>query len=56
MISKIITVEIRCSDEDTWKESKKDIEEIMSMMKTLKREARILQINNGGSENDGKDE
>jgi len=52
MMRKYVTVEIVCDTEETWNKTFKEIEEIMDMMKTVSRTARIIEIEKGVNVND----
>jgi len=54
---KFIIAKIEYDSEETWKETEKDIKDIIEMLTNLKRRATIIEINQGvdGYVNDGQD-
>jgi len=55
--SKYVIAKIEYDTEDTWKETEKDINDIIEMLTNLKRRATIVEINQGVNKNvnDGQD-
>jgi len=47
MRRKYVTIEVSYDTEETWQEAKKEIEEIMDMMNNIKRQAKIIGIEQG---------
>ena len=45
--SKYVIAKIEYDTEDTWKETEKDINDIIEMLTNLKREATIIEITQG---------
>tara|TARA_R100000234_G_C4897704_1_gene134297 strand:+ start:369 stop:530 length:162 start_codon:yes stop_codon:yes gene_type:complete len=53
MRRKYITIEVLYDTEETWQRAKKEIEEIMDMMNNIKRQAKIIEIEQGEEFNEG---
>jgi len=53
---KIVTVEVTYDTEETWEITMQEIKEIFLMMNNLKRNAIILDIEQGVNNDDGQDE
>jgi len=55
--TKYITTKVEYDSEETWKETEKDIKDIIEMLTNLKRRATIIEIKQGadGHVNDGQD-
>lgn len=56
MKKKIVTVEVTYDTEETWEITMQEIKEIFLMMNNLKRNAIILDIEQGVNNDDGQDE
>ena len=56
MKKKIVTVEVTYDTEETWEITMQEIKEIFLMMNNLKRNAIILEIEQGVNNDDGQDE
>lgn len=56
--SKYVIAKIEYDTEDTWKETEKDISDIIEMLTNLKRKATIIEITQGVDKivNDGQDQ
>ena len=56
--SKYVIAKIEYDTEDTWKETEKDINDIIEMLTNLKRKATIIEITQGVDKivNDGQDQ
>ena len=56
--SKYVVAKIEYDTEDTWKETEKDINDIIEMLTNLKRKATIIEITQGVDKfvNDGQDQ
>ena len=56
--SKYVIAKIEYDTEDTWKETEKDINDIIEMLTNLKRKATIVEITQGVDKfvNDGQDQ
>ena len=52
MMKKYVTVEVVYDTEETWEKTLKEIQEIMDMMKTVSRSAKIIEIERGVNTND----
>ena len=54
---KFVVAKIEYDTEETWKETEKDINDIIEMLTNLKRRATIVEINQGANNNvnDGQD-
>jgi hypothetical protein len=52
MMKKYVTVEVVYDTEETWEKTFKEIQEIMDMMKTVSRSAKIIEIERGVNTND----
>ena len=55
---KFVVAKIEYDTEETWKETEKDINDIIEMLTNLKRRATIVEIKQGANNNvnDGQDE
>ncbi len=55
--TKYITTKVEYDSEETWKETEKDIKDIIEMLTNLKRRATIIEIKQGADShvNDGQD-
>ena len=55
---KFVVAKIEYDTEETWKETEKDINDIIEMLPNLKRRATIVEIKQGANNNvnDGQDE
>jgi len=53
---KIVTVEVTYDTEETWEITMQEIKEIFLMMNNLKRNAIILEVEQGVNNDDGQDE
>ena len=56
MKKKIVTVEVTYDTEETWEITMQEIKEIFLMMNNLKRNAIILEVEQGVNNDDGQDE
>ena len=56
--SKYVIAKIEYDTEDTWKETEKDINDIIEMLTNIKRKATIIEITQGVDKivNDGQDQ
>ena len=56
--SKYVIAKVEYDTEDTWKETEKDINDIIEMLTNLKRKATIIEITQGVDKivNDGQDQ
>ena len=52
MKRKYVKIEVLYDTEETWLEAKSEIEEIMDMMNNLKRQAKIIKIEQGIDKNE----
>ena len=55
--TKYVITKVEYDSEETWKETEKDINDIIEMLTNLKRKATIVEINRGVNKNvnDGQD-
>ena len=44
MIEKIVTVKVICDNEEIWDKTLKDIHELISMLRNISRDAKIINI------------
>ena len=56
MRKKIVTVEVTYDTEETWEITQQEIKELFLMMNNLKRNAIILEVEQGVNNDDGQDE
>ena len=52
--TRYVVAEIRYDSEETWKETEKDISDVIEMLTNLKRKAKILEIKESYNVDDGQ--
>ena len=52
--ARYVVAEIRYDSEDTWRETEKDISDVIEMLTNLKRKAKILEIKESYNVDDGQ--
>tara|TARA_R100001460_G_scaffold83806_7_gene124748 strand:- start:489 stop:662 length:174 start_codon:yes stop_codon:yes gene_type:complete len=52
--TRYVVAEVRYDSEETWKETEKDISDVIEMLTNLKRKAKILEIRESYNVDDGQ--